>query len=837
MQKAKKVLIIASIVIGSLLLIALLAAMIIGPRMKEIAVNEINKQLLVPVKVDDINFSFIRKFPYASIELKGVASDGVKLAQSNDPLIRAESVFLLFNIWDVLGSDLKLKIISVHNAHLNLYTDQKGLNNFDIFKKSSTADAAKDSLKLAVESLELINVDLNYVNQKIHHNYALSFLNTEFSGAFTSDVYDLKATGDLYVMYLKMNNVNYIDHKNIHLDLTTNINSATETYVFSPSKMKMEELELAVAGEIKRANNGRDFHLSIISNETTITGLLSLIPGTYSDQLKNYSCDGNVDFKLTIDGIYNDQTVPTILANFGASNATLKPNGSDYTLKQISFKGFYKNRISSSRPIDQLVINHFTAQLESQPITADFTIVDFNNPEVTISTKASLNLSIVSQFYKPDTIESMSGSLLIDGKIAGRVKDKSSWSSEGTLAVNDVNFKLKQKAVAFTDFNGNVQLTQNRLTVQNFKGNIAGSDISLNGNIDNLYGYLLTDQQPVSVNAQFLSRNIDLNEILEDKSTSTASDTTYRVDFDPRIHLNLNVTIGMLSFRKFQAWQLKGDITLNNKILNTANLSIKTCEGTLLLAGEMNASDKDSLLITCNADIRQLDMNTLFYQLGNFGQDVITDKNVKGKVTATVQFASAWSKDLHCNVNRIYTHSDLTIENGELNNFEPMLALSKYVKGADFKNIKFSTLKNSIEIKNQTIYIPTMEIRSSAMDVTLSGTHSFDNIVDYHFQLYLSQILGKKVKNLNTEFGTIEDDGLGRIRIYLGMKGPVSSPKITYDKKGFEQNLEKDLKQEKQTFKSILNQEFGWGKKDSVSNKKQEIKPAKKEELQIEYDN
>ena len=790
-----------------------------------------------PVKVEDISFSFIRKFPYASIELKGVSSDGIKTNYSNTPLIQANSIFFQFNFWEVLGNDLKLKIISVHDAKINLRTTANGVNNYDIFKKSRNSSPDKDSLNLAIESFEFQNVDFTYINAKIKHDYAITFLDTKFSGAFTTDLYDLKADGDLYVMKLKMNEVNYIDHKNVHLSLTTTINTKSETYSFSNSKLKLEELELAVNGKIQESEKGTDYNLSIISNETTITGLLSLIPGTYSEQLNNYSCDGNVEFKLSINGTYNDKAVPTIIANFGASNASLKPNGSDYTLKNISFKGYYKNRISKSEPFEQLVVNHFSAQLENQPLSADFTIKDFSNPSVTVSTKANLNLAVLSTFYKPDTIETMSGTITIDGNISGHVKDKTSWISEGTLTVNGVNFKLKGKEIPFTDFNGNVQLTQNRLTVENFKGNIAGSDLNLNGNIDNLYGYLLTNQQPVSVTAQFLSRNIDLNEILEDKSTSTASDTTYRLSFDPRINLNLNVNIGMLTFRKFQAWQLKGDIGLHDEILNTSNLSIKTCEGTLLLDGALNASDRDSLLITCNANIRQLDMNTLFYQLGNFGQEVITDKNIKGKVTANVQFASTWSKDLHCNTNRIYTQSNLTIENGELNNFEPLLALSKYVKGADFKNIKFSTLKNSIEIKNQTIYIPTMEIRSSAMDLTLSGTHSFDNIVDYHFQLYLSQLLGKKVKNMNTEFGTIEDDGLGRIRIYLSMKGPVSSPKITYDRKGFEQNLEKDLKEEKQTFKNILNNEFGWSKKDTTTSKKQEQKPAKKEELQIDYDN
>ena len=97
-----------------------------------------------------------------------------------------------------------------------------------------------------------------------------------------------------------------------------------------------------------------------------------------------------------------------------------------------------------------------------------------------------------------------------------------------------------------------------------------------------------------------------------------------------------------------------------------------------------------------------------------------------------------------------------------------------------------------------------MEIKSSVMDLTASGTHSFENIVDYKLQLDLSQILGRKVKAQNSEFGTIEDDGLGRIRIFLSMKGPLANPKISYDRKSIEQKIVQDVKQEKQDLKKIL---------------------------------
>ena len=184
-------------------------------------------------------------------------------------------------------------------------------------------------------------------------------------------------------------------------------------------------------------------------------------------------------------------------------------------------------------------------------------------------------------------------------------------------------------------------------------------------------------------------------------------------------------------------------------------------------------------------------------------------------------------------MDKITAKSSFTIEQGELIKFQPMFALSRYLKGADLQNIKFSTLKNTIEIKQQKIYIPTMEIKSSALELTASGTHSFDNIVDYKLELLLSQITGRKVKEMNTEFGTIADDGLGRSKIFLTMKGPMADPKIKFDSEAVEEKIVDDIKKENKNLKGVLNKEFGWFKKDTALVKNPPQK-KKKEELQLE---
>ena len=327
---------------------------------------------------------------------------------------------------------------------------------------------------------------------------------------------------------------------------------------------------------------------------------------------------------------------------------------------------------------------------------------------------------------------------------------------------------------------------------------------------------------------------MDLDELIQrDKSVKSVSDTVYRIDFSKELKLQLDVNVKKLKFRKFEAEVMTGSLALQDKVLMTKLLDFNTVGGSVRLKGQIDSRPSDSLKIDYDAMLNQLDINRLFYEMGNFGQQVIVDKNLKGIVKAEVQFRSVWSKSLNINEKSIYAKSDITIENGELINFEPMLALSRFMKGADLRVIKFSTLTNTIEIRNRKIIIPMMEIKSSAQDIIASGEHTFDNIVDYKLRLYLSQLVGKKVRAQNTEFGTIEDDGLGRPMVFLTMKGTASDPKFAIDRKSVEQKITTEIKKETQSLKSILKEEFGTkpAKDPSKPNP-----PKKQEELQIEYE-
>ncbi|MBK7964978.1 MAG: hypothetical protein IPK10_06630 [Bacteroidetes bacterium] len=833
MSKRKRIFIIIASTIGGLVMVLTALGWYFGPKIKGLAVEQINANLTVPVQVGEIDFSFLKKFPYASVNFQDVSTKGKKTVGTQEPLLVAKNVFLLFSWWDVFSDDIRLKSISIEYATCNLFVDRNGTENYDIFKKSENKNS---TFNLQLQEIILKETGVRYHTIQTLRDYSFFAEMMNWKGQFTSDIYDLSGKGNLMVERFQTNGVNYIHHKESILDLNIHIDRTRKLYEIKESSLKIAALEFGVDGFFRDEKASTFIDVAIKSKQAGLKEMLSLVPGLYTEKLSQYDYSGLVQFDLEIRGQIGDKETPLILAKFSTEKASLAPKGTSYSLNNISFKGSFSNRISTSRPIERLQISNATGVLENQPFLLNLLLEDFANPWINLSAKSKVNLEVLSKFYIPDTMEAMWGQLNVDAQIKGKVKEANSWISSGNIELKDAGFKLKKSRVEFSGFQGFMSLIGNRLTLTNMQGKAAGSDFKVDGSFDNVYAYLLSENERVTGDAQIVCRNLDLNELLEDKSVVASADTTYRLDFSNRIRMNLKVQIGMLTFRKFQAWQLKGQLDLRNKVLNGNDISFKAFEGAVLMSGAMDASRPDSVLISCDAQLQKLDVTEVFTQLGNFGQEVMQDKNVKGKLTATVQFVSTWSKNLNCNFNKIYARSKVLIEKGELLNFEPMLALSKYLKSADLKNIKFETLENEIEISNQMIKIPSMEIKSSVMDLIASGTHSFENIVDYKLQLDLSQILGRKVREQNTEFGTIEDDGLGRMRLFLNMKGPLANPKITYDRKAIEQKIVHDVKKEKQDLKKILNSEFGWFKKDSAIQNKPIQKPKKPEELELELD-
>ncbi|MCB9297923.1 MAG: hypothetical protein H6559_33085 [Lewinellaceae bacterium] len=80
-------------------------------------------------------------------------------------------------------------------------------------------------------------------------------------------------------------------------------------------------------------------------------------------------------------------------------------------------------------------------------------------------------------------------------------------------------------------------------------------------------------------------------------------------------------------------------------------------------------------------------------------------------------------------------------EDGELRDFGMLESFSTFVKIKDLEQIRFVDMQNFLEIRKQRLYLPAMFIRSNALNMTISGEHTFNNEIEYNIKVNAGQVL------------------------------------------------------------------------------------------------
>ena len=812
---------------------------------KKYVTEELNDHLNTKIIVapEDINLTFIKDFPNASVEFENVtALDATNDSVSRDTLFSAGEVSFSFSILDIFHENYTITNISLEDGMVDVRVDKNGNDNYH-FLKSDTIATSNDSSEVAfaLEEITFTNVDLGYSDAPSESVYKLHVNDLVFAGDFASGEFDLETEADFLIQELKQKDVSLFKGNNGHLNLGMNINTHTGAYTITTGDLQIADFMLALSGNVldqpvrpghPGGQNNYLVDLLLKGQDVDIASAISLLSDSTRAQIAGFESTGEFYFEATVKGLSGDTSTPDVDAKFGIRNgATFTQKNSGIKLTDISLTGVYSNMNGS----DLLEITKFNAATTKSKLAGSFSMKG-KNPTYAITLSGNVDLAEVQEIFEFDTVSAMSGKMDIHIDASGTQVDPNSitaadfrkFKTSGELKFSDAIIKVKNSSMSGDSLNGQLSFDGNNVGIKQFSGHYSGSDFVISGSIKNLLGFIFTDTESLNIDGDVTSRDLDLNALLSDDESSSPADTNYQLTLPERLKLHLTANVRHAEFRRMTADALTATIDIRNKTLTASNVSFRAMDGTIAGDGTIDATSGDSLLISCNTKITDVNITKLFYELENFGQaegtETIGDKNVSGILNSDVTFASMWDNRLNVNEKKIYTFADISIEKGELKDFEPLMALSKFISVEDLKDIKFNSLSNQIEIKNRVVNLPKMEIKSNAVDLAMSGTHDFDNMIDYHFVVSLDEFRAKKAKTSkkeNNEFGEeVEEDGTRRYKLYVAMSGSVYDPKISYlDRKGFIDQKKEEIKAEKQNLKEILHKEFGWFKRDSTINK------------------
>lgn len=799
----------------------LLLGIVFEEEVKKQIVNEVNQGLNTEITVGHISFSVLRKFPNASLRFQNLmALDAIETNAPKDTLLYAGDLFLEFNLFDVFSRNYSIRKVDVSDAVLRLKVDENGNDNFHFWK--SKKDSSETQVNFLLNEVTLQNVDFSYrnVQSAFHLNTQIDEL--ELSGNFQEAVFDLGVKSALLVQILEAGETTYLKNQRTRLRVNTKIDTRNNHYAFNDGTVTFGNLDFKVGGAYQ-AGEKTHLNLQLDGKGFDIPELLSFIPERFVKPLEGYEPRGNMSFGLHVNGSPgNPEEEMEITAQFAVENAGVKHLKSGLSFKDFSASGSYENR---GKHPDVLDITQFNFKLKEGHLSGSGSVRNFARPMVQFRLNGQAQLEDLQEIVSIRSIDYIRGSVTLEclfkGVIANPEKlgvaDLQRAEISGKLGFEQTDLKIAGAPHEYSGFTGEFFLNGNNAAVKRLRGKIFSSDFEMDGLFVNFVPFVLIENEKMRIEASLKSNYINLAELMVSGGDENQSDV--RFELPKFLELNAGISVKTVEFRTFQATNITGKVNMNPSGVFADPISLSTSGGTFNANMIVKPAADHRFKVTSEAQIRGIDITQLFASFGNFGQDFLTDAHLRGKADADVVFKTTMTDRLKLAPESIYSLVDLTVSNGELIGHQSLIEVADYIREnkllaplvktgqlkEKLQHVHFSRLSNQIEIKNSSVYIPEMLLESTALNLSASGTHGFNSVVDYRLRFRLTELL---TNPKHSEFGDIRDDGTGG-SFFLRMKGPINNLQFSYDRMAARERRKEMLKEEKETLKELIKDEFG----------------------------
>ncbi len=403
----------------------------------------------------------------------------------------------------------------------------------------------------------------------------------------------------------------------------------------------------------------------------------------------------------------------------------------------------------------------FTGKLENYPkwmqekpkgdseLEFDFTSKHFSLED--IFTYQGINY--VPEEYRTEVFE--------DAKLHGRVAmhyDQGFKSVD--LYLEELTAQTIRHPLKLQQFKGRAHLENDHLLLESFTGVLGRSDFDLD------MSYFLGEDASLQTRDNYLnirSKRLDIDQLVEYPAPEEKVDhaEAYNIFSLTFPNLALVADIGHFKYQRYQLYDLHTRLRIQkDHYLYVDTLRMGVADGRLAMSGYFNGSDPEKIYFHSNLNADRLDLDALLIKMDNFGQDVLVNENLHGRLSGNIRSTFRMHPDFTPITSESEAHMELTITDGSLENFAPILAFSDYFKDKNMRMIRFDTLENVFDLKEGVLYIPSMLINSSVGFLELSGQQSLDLSMAYFVRIPLKLVTqvawrklfgGKSQEEVNSE--------------------------------------------------------------------------------------
>ena len=780
----KKVLKIAGITLGVLLILILVLPFAFQGKIEKLVKQEGNKMLNAQFDFSALDISLIRNFPSASITLEDFWLKGAGEFQ-NDTLIQAGELTAAVNLFSLFGnSGYDISKIIIEDTKVKAIVLENGHPNWDVMKPSADTTDTEETptesapIRIKLQKLSIKDLSVSYDDRQGGMYAAINHLNATCSGDFGSERTTVDLSMETPSLTYRTGGIPFLNKARLEADMNVDADFANNKYTLKDNTISLNAIQVNIDGWAAMQKNGIGMDMKLNTNEVGFKELLSLIPAIYAKDFQDLKTDGKASLTAFAKGILGQDQVPQFEVALDVKDGMFRYPSLPAGVENINITANVKNA-GGNIDATEITVSPFDFVLAGNPFSLKASVkTPVSDPDLQATAKGTLDLGKVKEVYPLEDM-TLNGTIQADMNLAGKLSyiEKEQYDqmkAAGSIRLNNMKLNL-QDMPAIDIQRSTFSFSPRYLQLSETTINIGQNDLTVDSRFENYLGYALKGST-LKGNLNISSNHIHVNDFISSDTTTVQAPETHDsttvssseagvIRIPENIDFTMQANLKEVLFDKMKLETVNGVLTVKNGTVDMRNLSFNTMGGSITANGAYSAPKGVQPHLNAGFDMKGIGFAQAYEELGLVQQLAPIFSGLKGNFSGNLKINTPLDEKMSPVMQQVQGSGSLSTKDLSLSDVKFINQVADIVKKPSMKDIQVKDLNLDFEIADGRVTTQPFDLKLGDYTMNLSGSTGLDQTIDYTGKITLPS------GGIGSKLGTVD----------MTIGGTFTSPKVGID--------------------------------------------------------
>lgn len=481
-------------------------------------------------------------------------------------------------------------------------------------------------------------------------------------------------------------------------------------------------------------------------------------------QVPNFKLAGNLDTDIVSKGNYSkeDRKFPITKGNFEIKNGFIQTAYYPKPIQNINLKANLNSTTGDFKDAS-FVLSPANFTFEGEPFNLNASFKNFDDINYDVKAKGTLNVARIYKVFSQKGLD-VDGFIKADLSLAGKQSDASNGrignlKNSGTLEVKNIRTTSDYLAKPFLIENGLFTFNQDKMNFSNFNGKYGTSDISMNGNLENVINFVLSENQILKGNFNLTSNFLNINEFIPTSTYETEDENEVKTEVSGVVEIptNLNVSIQTnatkTQYDDVTIENLRGNVQIQNGTLKLSNGTLDIIGATAKMDAMYKNEGTQKAYFDYKINASEFDIKRAYDEIKMFREIVTAAESAEGIVGLNYSIKGVLNNQMEPIMPSLEGNGTLSVKKVKMKGFKLLNVVSSKTENPDIKDPDISKVDIKTTIKNNIVTIERFKFKVAGFRLRFEGQTSLDGKLNLKMRIGLPPlgILGIPIKVLGTQ--------------------------------------------------------------------------------------